>query len=174
MYSWYRTHVHPVYCQNLWWFWDWDNVHLNSKNLCPGIQYYTYHVGYTIPHDLCPRLMHPLLLSMAVLANEFFPKFTSKIITVTPLIGVILTTLLCASPVSSLKCSIILMYECMHTGSVSLLCYNESTNFCLGDILDRASFRNLENPRSTANTSSGCSACCCICYWLLGFKIIFW
>ena len=37
----------------------------------------------------------------AVLANEFFPKFTSKIITVTPLIGVILTTLLCASPVSS-------------------------------------------------------------------------
>jgi hypothetical protein len=40
------------------------------------------------------------LLYLAVLANEFFPKFTSKIITVTPLIGVILTTLLCASPVS--------------------------------------------------------------------------
>lgn len=36
----------------------------------------------------------------AVLSNEFFPKFTSKIITITPLIGVILTTLLCASPVS--------------------------------------------------------------------------
>ena len=35
-----------------------------------------------------------------VLANEFFPKFTSKIISVTPLVGVILTTLLCASPVS--------------------------------------------------------------------------
>ncbi|KAL9674764.1 hypothetical protein QQ045_002963 [Rhodiola kirilowii] len=36
---------------------------------------------------------------LGVLANEFFPKFTSKIITVTPLIGVILTTLLCASPI---------------------------------------------------------------------------
>lgn len=42
----------------------------------------------------------PSLLLVAVLANEFFPKFTAKIITVTPLIGVILTTLLCASPVS--------------------------------------------------------------------------
>ena len=39
-------------------------------------------------------------LCVTVLANEFFPKFTSKIISVTPLIGVILTTLLCASPVS--------------------------------------------------------------------------
>lgn len=36
---------------------------------------------------------------VGVLLNEFFPKFTSKIITVTPLIGVILTTLLCASPI---------------------------------------------------------------------------
>ncbi|KAL8136435.1 hypothetical protein V2J09_002436 [Rumex salicifolius] len=36
---------------------------------------------------------------IGVLANEFFPKFTSKIITITPLIGVILTTLLCASPI---------------------------------------------------------------------------
>ncbi|CAH2042067.1 unnamed protein product [Thlaspi arvense] len=36
---------------------------------------------------------------IGVLANEFFPKFTSKIVTVTPLIGVILTTLLCASPI---------------------------------------------------------------------------
>ncbi|KAL0324412.1 UNVERIFIED_CONTAM: Sodium/pyruvate cotransporter BASS2, chloroplastic [Sesamum calycinum] len=36
---------------------------------------------------------------IGVLSNEFFPKFTSKIITVTPLIGVILTTLLCASPI---------------------------------------------------------------------------
>jgi BASS family bile acid:Na+ symporter len=36
---------------------------------------------------------------VGVLANEFFPKFTSKIITVTPLIGVVLTTLLCASPI---------------------------------------------------------------------------
>ncbi|XP_014509870.1 sodium/pyruvate cotransporter BASS2, chloroplastic isoform X1 [Vigna radiata var. radiata] len=36
---------------------------------------------------------------VGVLANEFFPKFTSKIIIVCPLIGVILTTLLCASPI---------------------------------------------------------------------------
>lgn len=36
---------------------------------------------------------------LGVLANEFFPKFTSKIVTITPLIGVILTTLLCASPI---------------------------------------------------------------------------
>ncbi|KAI4344065.1 hypothetical protein L6164_011339 [Bauhinia variegata] len=36
---------------------------------------------------------------IGVLANEFFPKFTSKIITVMPLVGVILTTLLCASPI---------------------------------------------------------------------------
>ena len=40
---------------------------------------------------------------MAVLANEYFPKFTAKIITITPLIGVFLTTLLCASPVNSKK-----------------------------------------------------------------------
>ncbi|CAJ1944386.1 unnamed protein product [Sphenostylis stenocarpa] len=36
---------------------------------------------------------------VGVLANEFFPKLTSKIVTVSPLIGVILTTLLCASPI---------------------------------------------------------------------------
>ncbi|RDX68868.1 Sodium/pyruvate cotransporter BASS2, chloroplastic, partial [Mucuna pruriens] len=36
---------------------------------------------------------------VGVLANELFPKFTSKIITVTPLVGVILTTLLCSSPI---------------------------------------------------------------------------
>ncbi|KAK7347450.1 hypothetical protein VNO80_21980 [Phaseolus coccineus] len=36
---------------------------------------------------------------VGVLANEFFPKFTSKIIIVCPLIGVVLTTLLCASPI---------------------------------------------------------------------------
>ncbi|XP_010557580.1 PREDICTED: sodium/pyruvate cotransporter BASS2, chloroplastic [Tarenaya hassleriana] len=40
---------------------------------------------------------------IGVLSNEFFPKFTSKIITVTPLIGVILTTLLCASPIGQVS-----------------------------------------------------------------------
>ncbi|XP_042417327.1 probable sodium/metabolite cotransporter BASS2, chloroplastic [Zingiber officinale] len=36
---------------------------------------------------------------VGVLANEYFPKFTKRISTLTPLIGVILTTLLCASPI---------------------------------------------------------------------------
>ncbi|KAL6556301.1 Sodium/pyruvate cotransporter bass2, chloroplastic [Orobanche gracilis] len=36
---------------------------------------------------------------IGVLLNEFVPRFTSKINTITPLIGVILTTLLCASPI---------------------------------------------------------------------------
>ncbi|KAK1281918.1 hypothetical protein QJS10_CPB22g01011 [Acorus calamus] len=36
---------------------------------------------------------------IGVLSHEYFPKFTEKIITLTPLIGVILTTLLCASPI---------------------------------------------------------------------------
>ncbi|KAB1209194.1 Sodium/pyruvate cotransporter BASS2, chloroplastic [Morella rubra] len=40
---------------------------------------------------------------VGVLANEFFPKFTSKIVTLTPLIGVILTTLLCASPIGQVS-----------------------------------------------------------------------
>ncbi|KAG2590450.1 hypothetical protein PVAP13_5NG403500 [Panicum virgatum] len=37
--------------------------------------------------------------STIVLAHEYFPKFTDRIISVTPLIGVLLTTLLCASPI---------------------------------------------------------------------------
>lgn len=36
---------------------------------------------------------------VGVLAHEYFPKFTERIISITPLIGVILTTLLCASPI---------------------------------------------------------------------------
>ncbi|KAL6556887.1 Sodium/pyruvate cotransporter bass2, chloroplastic [Orobanche hederae] len=36
---------------------------------------------------------------IGVILNEFVPRFTSKINTITPLIGVILTTLLCASPI---------------------------------------------------------------------------
>ncbi|XP_010249921.1 PREDICTED: sodium/pyruvate cotransporter BASS2, chloroplastic-like isoform X2 [Nelumbo nucifera] len=40
---------------------------------------------------------------IGVLSNEFFPKFTEKIVTVTPLIGVILTTLLCASPIGQVS-----------------------------------------------------------------------
>lgn len=36
---------------------------------------------------------------VGVLAHEYFPKFTERIISITPLIGVLLTTLLCASPI---------------------------------------------------------------------------
>jgi hypothetical protein len=39
----------------------------------------------------------------AVLAHEHFHKFTEHIITVMPLIGVLLTTLLCTSPISLIK-----------------------------------------------------------------------
>ncbi|XP_074575305.1 putative sodium/metabolite cotransporter BASS2, chloroplastic [Curcuma longa] len=38
-------------------------------------------------------------INIGLLANEYFPKFTKRISTLTPLIGVILTTLLCASPI---------------------------------------------------------------------------
>ncbi|XP_077211806.1 putative sodium/metabolite cotransporter BASS2, chloroplastic isoform X2 [Tasmannia lanceolata] len=40
---------------------------------------------------------------VGVLAHEYFPKFTERIITLTPLIGVILTTLLCASPIGQVS-----------------------------------------------------------------------
>ncbi|OEL19289.1 putative sodium/metabolite cotransporter BASS2, chloroplastic [Dichanthelium oligosanthes] len=40
---------------------------------------------------------------VGVLAHEYFPKFTERIITVTPLIGVLLTTLLCASPIGQVS-----------------------------------------------------------------------
>ncbi|OAE34683.1 hypothetical protein AXG93_230s1070 [Marchantia polymorpha subsp. ruderalis] len=39
---------------------------------------------------------------IGVAAHEFFPKIVEKIIVITPLIGVVLTTLLCASPSSAL------------------------------------------------------------------------
>lgn len=40
---------------------------------------------------------------IGVLSHEYFPKFTNKIITFTPLVGVILTTLLCASPIGQVS-----------------------------------------------------------------------
>ncbi|TVU35798.1 hypothetical protein EJB05_17702 [Eragrostis curvula] len=40
---------------------------------------------------------------VGVLANEYFPKFTERISTLTPLIGVLLTTLLCASPIGQVS-----------------------------------------------------------------------
>ncbi|XP_024023074.1 sodium/pyruvate cotransporter BASS2, chloroplastic [Morus notabilis] len=78
---------------------------------------------------------------VGVLANEFFPKFTSKIISVTPLIGVILTTLLCASPIGQVSevlkaqgAQLILPVALLHGASfalgywVSKISFGESTS----------------------------------------------
>ena len=50
----------------------------------------------------------PTILGVA--ANELFPKLVKKITRVLPLIGVVITTLLCASPVGQvsevLKCGL--------------------------------------------------------------------
>ncbi|URE12751.1 Sodium Bile acid symporter family [Musa troglodytarum] len=40
---------------------------------------------------------------VGVLSHEYFPKFTERMITLTPLIGVILTALLCASPIGQVS-----------------------------------------------------------------------
>eukprot|EP01018_Ginkgo_biloba_P023248 Gb_20126 [translate_table: standard] len=40
---------------------------------------------------------------VGVLSHEYFPKFTEKATTFTPLVGVILTTLLCASPIGQVS-----------------------------------------------------------------------
>ncbi|CAI8610228.1 unnamed protein product [Vicia faba] len=78
---------------------------------------------------------------VGVLANEFFPKFTSKIITVTPLIGVVLTTLLCASPIGQVSevlktqgAQLILPVLALHAAAfaigywISKLSFGESTS----------------------------------------------
>lgn len=73
---------------------------------------------------------------IGVLANEFFPKFTSKIITVTPLIGVILTTLLCASPIGQVS-------EVLKTQGAQLLfpvALLHAAAFFLGYVISKLSF----------------------------------
>ncbi|CAL9117482.1 unnamed protein product [Musa textilis] len=40
---------------------------------------------------------------VGVMSHEYFPKFTERMITLTPLIGVILTALLCASPIGQVS-----------------------------------------------------------------------
>ncbi|XP_023001525.1 sodium/pyruvate cotransporter BASS2, chloroplastic [Cucurbita maxima] len=73
---------------------------------------------------------------IGVLANEFFPKFTAKIITVTPLIGVILTTLLCASPIGQVA-------EVLKTQGAQLLlpvAVLHGAAFALGYWLSKISF----------------------------------
>ncbi|TQD97109.1 hypothetical protein C1H46_017198 [Malus baccata] len=65
--------------------------------------------GQLVPVDAAVRPLtqyFPVVLMptiVGVLANEFFPKFTSKIAAATPLIGVMLTTLLCASPIGQVS-----------------------------------------------------------------------
>lgn len=73
---------------------------------------------------------------IGVLANEFFPKFTAKMITVTPLIGVILTTLLCASPIGQVA-------EVLKTQGAQLLlpvAVLHGAAFALGYWLSKISF----------------------------------
>ncbi|KAL2929351.1 Sodium/pyruvate cotransporter BASS2 chloroplastic, partial [Bienertia sinuspersici] len=55
--------------------------------------------GQLVPVDAAHFQVVLVPTIIGVLVNEFFPKLTSKIVTVTPLVGVILTTLLCASPI---------------------------------------------------------------------------
>lgn len=73
---------------------------------------------------------------VGVLSNEYFPKFTSRIITVTPLIGVILTTLLCASPIGQVS-------EVLKTQGAQLLlpvAVLHAAAFALGYWLSKISF----------------------------------
>ncbi|XP_021891014.1 sodium/pyruvate cotransporter BASS2, chloroplastic [Carica papaya] len=73
---------------------------------------------------------------IGVLSNEFFPKFTAKIITVTPLIGVILTTLLCASPIGQVS-------EVLKTQGAQLImpvAILHATAFALGYWISKISF----------------------------------
>ncbi|XP_051114973.1 sodium/pyruvate cotransporter BASS2, chloroplastic-like [Andrographis paniculata] len=78
---------------------------------------------------------------IGVLSNEFFPKFTSKIVSITPLIGVILTTLLCASPIGQVSevlktqgAQLILPVALLHAAAfflgywISKLSFGESTS----------------------------------------------
>ncbi|KAH6794901.1 Sodium Bile acid symporter family [Perilla frutescens var. hirtella] len=73
---------------------------------------------------------------IGVLSNEFFPKFTSKIVTITPLIGVILTTLLCASSTGKVS-------EVLKTQGAQLLfpvALLHAAAFFLGYLLSKISF----------------------------------
>lgn len=97
---------------------------------------------------------------VAVLSNEFFPKFTSKIVTITPLIGVILTTLLCASPVSETQILLVVIVELWRTKQ--LISFPQ----------DRSSCGSLEGPRSAASFSGGSLARRSICPWLLDVEDI--
>ncbi|KAG6587936.1 Sodium/pyruvate cotransporter BASS2, chloroplastic, partial [Cucurbita argyrosperma subsp. sororia] len=89
--------------------------------------------GQLVPVDAAVVLVPTVI---GVLANEFFPKFTAKIITVTPLIGVILTTLLCASPIGQVA-------EVLKTQGAQLLlpvAVLHGAAFALGYWLSKISF----------------------------------
>ncbi|KAF5725801.1 sodium/pyruvate cotransporter BASS2 chloroplastic isoform X1 [Tripterygium wilfordii] len=73
---------------------------------------------------------------VGVLSNEFFPKFTSKIVTITPLVGVILTTLLCASPIGQVStvlktqgAQLILPVALLHAAAFALGYWLSKTSF---------------------------------------------
>ncbi|XP_042492224.1 sodium/pyruvate cotransporter BASS2, chloroplastic [Macadamia integrifolia] len=73
---------------------------------------------------------------IGVLSNEFFPKFTARIVTVTPLIGVVLTTLLCASPIGQVS-DVLKAQGTQLLFPVALL---HAAAFALGYWLSRVSF----------------------------------
>uniref|UniRef100_A0A6N2NJ48 Uncharacterized protein n=1 Tax=Salix viminalis TaxID=40686 RepID=A0A6N2NJ48_SALVM len=77
-------------------FYYWSHYHDTSSSLSFLLASLFQLMLHTFQVVLMPTIV-------GVLSNEFFPKVTSKIVTVTPLIGVILTTLLCASPIGQVS-----------------------------------------------------------------------
>ncbi|XP_043719053.1 sodium/pyruvate cotransporter BASS2, chloroplastic-like [Telopea speciosissima] len=90
---------------------------------------------------------------VGVLSNEFFPKFTARIVTVTPLIGVILTTLLCASPIGQVS-DVLKAQGAQLLLPVALL---HAAAFALGYWLSRVSFG--ESTSRTISIECGMQVC---------------
>lgn len=108
--------------------------------------------GYIISFVCCSHNLY--FLFTAVLLNEFFPKFTAKIITVTPLIGVVLTTLLCASPVSLLTVWIYISFYLANPFILLLQNYREvESAISFFHLSDWTSCRCLEKHKEHNNIS---------------------
>ncbi|XP_057968710.1 sodium/pyruvate cotransporter BASS2, chloroplastic isoform X2 [Malania oleifera] len=90
---------------------------------------------------------------VGVLLNELFPKFTSKIVTVTPLIGVILTTLLCASPIGQVS-DVLKTQGAQLVLPVAIL---HAAAFALGYLVSRTSFG--ESTSRTISIECGMQGC---------------
>ncbi|KAG0572939.1 hypothetical protein KC19_VG136000 [Ceratodon purpureus] len=80
---------------------------------------------------------------VGVVAHEMFPNFVEKIITVTPLVGVVMTTLLCASPIGQVSevlvsqgAQLIIPVAILH-GAAFLLGYWMSKLFKFGESTSR-------------------------------------